>query len=541
MVKKEFNTKQGFLHIPTRSAAQDDNYYVSVMVDGIIKNEFLIGIATPGEEMHFYVAMDVARYHSEKITLICEQEDVDPALFDGIIEGSQIQDHPELYPDLYREPIRQQVHFSPARGWMNDPNGLFYKDGVFNVYFQHNPLDNRHYSTNCSWGHAQTRDGIHFQECGDAIMPRNSRYNIASGSALVDKYNIAGFGSDAVLATYTDLRSMQYHGRPAITSGVGQMLMYSLDGGMTFHYLKDEAIISVPDHCDWRDPKILQIDAHTIAIAVYETYEGKNCISIYKSTDCKNWEFCSRLFDFYECPDLFCLKVLNSDEEIWVAYGNGGRYVVGTFEDFQFHIITDNGFLDYGNSSAAGQTFNNYDDPSKRIYTTWLADYDHTGWSYDPHGVNNHYGFSQSLALFTELTLIKTDNGYRMFRAPIAAVKELRDTRSSVLLSKNTPLTTPSETLFTLKKGHNASIRIGNSGFDYCAQDHKIITTASREYAFYSPDDLEVRMITDTRSVEIYLQNEIVVTFHVHPEALSVECDYEIVAEQYTLKSIWTK
>ena len=41
--------------------------------------------------------------------------------------------------DLPDERYRPAYHFAPAYGWMNDPNGMFYLDGVWHLFYQHNP------------------------------------------------------------------------------------------------------------------------------------------------------------------------------------------------------------------------------------------------------------------------------------------------------------------------------------------------------------------------------------------------------------------
>lgn len=540
MIKKEFKVTDRYLHIPVRSDAPESFYYIEVIADGKVANEFLIGIAAPDETFDFYVPLDIGRYNADVITLVCRQEYVKENLFDSLVVGGSLDKHPELYPDLYKEEIRQQVHFSPARGWLNDPNGLFYKDGVFNMYFQHNPFANHHFATNVSWGHAISYDGVHFSECGDAIMPRSSRYHIASGSAIVDKNNISGKGHDTVLAAYTDLFTQQYHKREAVTSGGGQMLMFSTDDGKTFKYFDDEPIIPVIPFKGWRDPKILQLDESTLCIAVYETFEDKDCISFYKSCDCKKWEFCSRIMDFYECPDLFKLKVTNTDEELWVVYGGDGRYSIGHFEDFKFTSIGAEGYIDYGDSVYAGQTFNGFNNDTRRIYTAWLRDHEHA-WDYDENEPNKKYGFSQSMALFTELSIVKSQKGYRLFRNPIEELKTLRDTCEEINLDNIVQPSIPYEIVFTLKKDRDAHIEIGNKWFSFNSKTHTIDSCSEKSYELSSDDDLSVRIIVDKRSAEIYLNNEITMSFSVKDAAIKADCDYSVGAKLYSLKSIWEK
>ena len=420
-------------------------------------------------------------------------------------------------------------------------NGLFFKDGEFNMYFQHNPLCNRHFTTNISWGHAKTSDGLYFKELPDAIMPRNSRVHIASGSAIVDETNISGFGKDTILAAYTDLISRQFHNRPAVTSGFGQNVMYSLDGGITFNYFPGNPVISVPSTERWRDPKILRIDENTICIAVYETYQGIDCISFYKSTDCKKWEFCSRILNYFECPDLFPLKVKNSDEKLWVLYGARGKYQIGHFENFEFKPLTDGEFIDYGDAVYAGQTFNNYESEDTRIYVAWLRER-FCGGEDDENEPTLKFGFSQSMALFTEFSLYKINGTYRLRRKLFSKIEKLRTTQSDIKLNEIDVLPTPTETVFTLKCDKDACISFGEQKVIFNSAQNKIYTESpkgDKEYGFFEKSDMQVRIIADTRSVEIFIKDEMVISFFTVDKKFNLECEYEIDAKQYSLKSIW--
>ena len=419
MVKKEFSSKKGYIHIPvhTGSPKGEGFYYVEVYAHGEKKTEIYIGITPDGAPFDFYVPFKADRYNSDSITLVCQEENAPENLFDGVILGGSLFDEKELYPDLYNEEIRQQLHFSPARGWTNDANGLFYMDGIFNLYFQHAPFSNHHSGTNISWGHAETVDGVHYREFDDAILVRAWDKHIASGSALVDIYNISGLGEDTVLAAYTDLNSFGYHGRENGPHGVCQQLLYSKDKGKTFEYFDFNPILTVPDGQNWRDPKLLQIDEKTIAIAVYETYEGENCISFYKTQNLREWEFCSRIMNFYECPDIFKLKVQNEEREVWVVYGGSGRYSIGEFENYEFKTINSGGYLDYGAAVYAGQSYNNHPSSDKRFFTAWIGETSHR--RYHEGERLNKFGFAHSLSIMSELTVHKTKFGYRLFRKPI--------------------------------------------------------------------------------------------------------------------------
>ncbi|MDE5928899.1 MAG: hypothetical protein K2H03_00310, partial [Muribaculaceae bacterium] len=106
----------------------------------------------------------------------------------------------------YNEKYRPQIHYTPAQGWVNDPNGMFYADGVWHLYYQYNPSGNDW--GNLSWGHATSADLIHWEEQPVALTP-DELGMIFSGSAVIDKNNTAGFGANAVVAFYTSAADHQ--------------------------------------------------------------------------------------------------------------------------------------------------------------------------------------------------------------------------------------------------------------------------------------------------------------------------------------------
>lgn len=546
MIRRDFvkTAENGYLHIPVRAGFPENDYYVAVLVDGIFQNEFLIGISAPGERCDFYVALDMTRYSGSQIALICKDKGVSDTLFEGIVQGGTIEETPELYPDLYEEEIRQQIHFSAKRGWLNDPNGLFYQDGVFHMYFQHNPFDNHPNSTNKSWGHAVSEDMVHFSEHGDPIMPRNSKAMCASGSALVDQYNIAGLGEKTVLAAYSSRESIQYHGRPKDTGEiVGQMLLYSLDGGMTFQYFDNNPIIPVAADLHWRDPKLLQLDEKTMCIAVYETYEGRNCVSFYQSADCIKWEFRSRIMDLYECPDLFPLPVEETGEQLWVLYGADSKYRVGKFEDFEFKPIDgQEGWLDYGKNVYAGQTFSNYPAENYRIYLAWFNEY-RQDWFYHEDEPFQHFGFAQCVTLATKLSLHKTSQGYRVYRTPIENLESLRDAGREITITGEYKMPLPSEMLFTLDDRESVSVLVDGCGFHYNGVNGVLTSTTGKEYTFCRDKgkELPVRIFYDTGAVEMFVGEEIALSYRLEPgkDILQIEGSEAVNAVVYYLKSIW--
>jgi fructan beta-fructosidase len=242
-------------------------------------------------------------------------------------------------PATYDQPYRPQFHYSPAKNWMNDPNGLVYYQGQYHLFYQYNPLGNTW--GNMSWGHAVSPDLVHWKELPVAI-PYDATELVFSGSAVIDKGNTSGFGTKAkppLVAIYTSAK-------PGSQS---QALAYSTDGGLTF--TKYGTVLDIGS-AEFRDPKVFwYAPAKAWRMVVVKATEHK--VSIYSSPNLKNW---THLSDFgptgavggvWECPDLFPLAVDGNPKNVkWVmvvnlnpggiAGGSGGQYFVGDFDGTTF-------------------------------------------------------------------------------------------------------------------------------------------------------------------------------------------------------------
>lgn len=146
------------------------------------------------------------------------------------------------YDTSNREKFRPVYHFTPAYGWMNDPNGMVYKDGVYHLFYQHNPYGSMW--GNMHWGHATSTDLVNWEHHGDAISP-DALGTIFSGSCVVDKDNTAGFGAGAIVAFYTSASDRQV-----------QSMAYSLDNGKTFKKYARNPILTSTQR-DFSDPKVI--------------------------------------------------------------------------------------------------------------------------------------------------------------------------------------------------------------------------------------------------------------------------------------------
>ena len=274
-----------------------------------------------------------------------------------------------------REKYRPVYHFSPAYGWMNDPNGMFYKDGVYHLFYQHNPYGSMW--GNMHWGHATSTDLVTWEHHGDAISP-DALGTIFSGSCVVDKDNTAGFGAGAVIAFYTSASDRQV-----------QSMAYSLDNGKTFKKYARNPILTSTQR-DFRDPKVIwheDTKKWIMVLAVGQEME------IYSSADLKSWTLESKFGEgqgahggVWECPDLLELPVEGTELKKWVLVcnlnpggpfgGSATQYFVGTFDGKRFvnesPAVTK--WMDWGKDHYATVTWSDAPD-NRRIAIAWMSNW----------------------------------------------------------------------------------------------------------------------------------------------------------------------
>ena len=319
--------------------------------------------------------------------------------------------------DYYR-PI---YHHTPQYGWMNDANGLVYKDGEYHLYFQYNPYGSKW--GNMHWGYAVNRDLVHWEHLKPAIA-RDTLGHIFSGSTVVDKYNSAGFGKDAVIAFYTSASDK---------NGQIQCMAYSKDNGRTFTKYEGNPILTPFDGLrDFRDPKVFRYEP---AKAWYMIVSADKEMRFYKSADLKHWEYVSAFGRGYgaqpnqfECPDFFPMSV--SGKQKWVMIVNinpgclfGGsctEYFVGDFDGKTF--TCDNKpevakFLDFGKDHYATVTFSNLGD--RIVAVPWM-----NNWQYA--NLTPTQQFRSCNALPRELRIYEKDGDYYLSANAVEETKSLR-------------------------------------------------------------------------------------------------------------------
>ncbi|WBS74057.1 glycoside hydrolase family 32 protein [Elizabethkingia meningoseptica] len=447
---------------------------------------------------------------------------------------------------------RPNYHFTPKKGWMNDPNGLYYLDGIYHLFYQHFPDGNKWGPMH--WGHATSKDLIKWAEQPIALFPDELGY-IFSGSAVVDKDNTSGFGDGknvpvVAIFTYHDPKKEKENKIDVETQGIA----YSLDNGKTWTKYTSNPVLKNPGIKDFRDPKVLWDKTNKQWTMVLAAQDEAH---FYTSKNLKDWTFQSAFGKelgahggVWECPDLFPIKVENSDETKWVLIqnmnpggpngGSGVQYFVGDFDGktFKMDVLFTKQlekekavWLDWGKDNYASVSFDNVHE-NKRVIIGWM-----TNWEYAQDVPTEAWRSSATIA--REVGLKKTEDGYVLTNVPVAQLKkyEGRSISKSLIIGSEKTLITKNEIdlskavvdldlkkmitglyTFTLKNKLGESVTVGfdnknkslfidrsksgntNFGNNFATE----ITKAPLSKSF---SEAKLKLLIDKTSVEIFLNN----------------------------------
>ncbi len=392
-----------FLNLPVQNGATST--WVRLLDGDKTLREFNIELASSPEETNFWVTLELTEFMGKELTLWAEHLMPDSQGFEMITQANDIINS----DDLYMEKYRPQFHFSAKRGWLNDPNGLVYYEGEYHLFFQHNPYGWRW--GNMTWGHAVSKDLVHWEELGDAIHP-DELGTIYSGSAVVDWKNTTGFQTGdepPLVAIYT------YAGKSTPGSkeaGYSQAIAYSNDRGRTWtKYTGNPVLDQIVDGN--RDPKVIWHEASEQWVIVLFLVDTQ--MAIFTSKDLKTWHKTQELEAFFECPELFALPMDDNPEQVkWILYGASGDYYMGGFDGNTFTPDGDAVPFSYGDCFYASQTYNDIPpEDGRRIQIAW----GYTGHPDMP--------FNQIMNFPVVLTLRQTGNGPRLFAWPVSEIESL--------------------------------------------------------------------------------------------------------------------
>ena len=416
-----------YLNLPVKNGAP--MRHLSLLVDGKVAREFDIELADGPPDWWAFV--DLTSFKGRPATLKADKLSENSTALKSVDQSDEIKGS----ENLYHEPLRPQFHFTSRRGWLNDPNGLVFYQGEYHLFYQHTPygLNGR----NMHWGHAVSRDLVHWQELAVALYP-DEHGPMWSGSAVVDWNNTAGFQRGAektLVAIFTAA------GEP-FTQGIA----FSNDRGRTWNKYTNNPVLPHIIGGN-RDPKVIWYAPEKKWVMAL--YLDGNTYGLFASPDLKHWEKLSEIVipGNSECPEFFKISVDGSATETrWVFYGGNGSYLIGKFDGKNFTPESGPHALHHGNCWYASQTFN--DIPAadgRRILIPW--------------GQINLPGmsFNQMMGIPVELTLHRTDDGLRLFANPAKELASLHG-RSYIIKPQ------------AIKPGENPLAKLKGELFDVTAE-----------------------------------------------------------------------
>ncbi len=411
-VLRELVATRRYLNIPM--ASHGENRALTLMVDGRPVSAFSQFTAPLADgKPDWWASYDISRWKGRKLGLLASR------LPDGsgALERIEQADAPKGARDAYQHPLRPQLHFSPLRGGCGDANGLVYYRGEYHLFFQHNPFG-QDGGYNSHWGHAISKDLVHWRQMPDAIYP--SDLGLAySGSAVVDEGNTSG------LATGKEKPIVLCHASAGHT--FSQSIAYSNDRGRTFTPYAGNPVLPFVEGGN-RDPRVLWYAPERKWVMVVAF---GNCsrnmggapstnpnYGLLSSKDLKRWQRMSSVYidDTADCPEFFEIAVDGDPKHTkWVIYSGDAYYLVGSFDGTTFRAEGSQQKLNLGNAFYASQTFSGI--PARDGRRILMA---HTT------GGGDYAGFWGGIGLPAELTLRDTDEGLRLFATPARELKKLR-------------------------------------------------------------------------------------------------------------------
>lgn len=522
---REIAVEKKYLHFPVKNRAPVRR--VAVEADGKIVREFTIELADGAAD--WYAPLDVSAWKGKTLSIRSNTLPMKSEAFANISQDDEPRDNGKLYG----EPLRPQNRFSPARGWMNDPNGMVYANGEYHLFYQHNP-----YGTewgNMHWAHAVSRNLERWEELPIALYPKTFGDWAFSGSAVVDKANTSGWKTgprDLLVGAYT-------------STGRGECIIYSNDRGRTWTEYEKNPVVK---HAG-RDPRLLWHEpSKRWVMAVYDEAEKKQWIVFYTSPDLKVWTYRSRIDGYFECPDLFELPIDgDAKNRKWVLTAANSDYQVGTFDGETFTPETKKIKGVRGKGFYAAQTFANA--PAGQIIQM--------GWFQTP---SPGMSFNQSMSTPLLLRLTKNDDGPRLTWTPIKENTFLRKKNYAfhnlALTSDANPLKDISGELFdiqadlSVEKDAVVVLTVRGVSIKYDAAKQELDAGGHKAPVTLRDGKLKLRVLADRNGYEVFASNGLVyVPFPVIPKAedksLSLTAERGgakiVILAVYELKSIWSK
>ncbi|HEV2709869.1 MAG TPA: glycoside hydrolase family 32 protein [Edaphobacter sp.] len=396
---KVIRLTQRYLNIPISRRAKPQLFQISI--EGTVKREFPVQLAE--DSIDYWIFIDVGEFKGQTITLYGPSTQ---AWLNRVYQADNIHGA----ASLYMEPDRPKFHFTVKRGWNNDVNGPIFYKGQYHLFWQAFPYGVDWDTGFMCWGHAVSRDLIHWEELDLALRP--DKLGAAwSGTGFIDRNNDGGWGKDALVLVYTAFNRTSHK--------QVQCLAYSTDNAATFTHFAGNPVIDSNREAgtnDTRDPKVFWYEPAKHWVMVLFEKDG---MSFFSSTDLKAWTRQSHFKGLHECPDFFELLVDgDASHKKWVLHGGSSSYFIGSFDGKTF--TAESPALRYAegvNANGddvlyAAQSFAEMPD-NRRVQIAW--------------GRINQPGmsFNQMMLFPTEFKLTTTKNGLRLLARPIKEIERL--------------------------------------------------------------------------------------------------------------------
>ena len=512
---------------------------------GVKIHTLLATLAQRNEDVMWWGYLEVDDYIGKTVTVSVNQK-VGGSLLDMI----ECADEPRMLQPKYSEALRPQFHFSQLTGWNNDPNGMYWADGYYHLFWQCNPLGTAW--GNMYWGHAKSPDLIHWTEMKRAVRsgpgkgklenplhPSMAMGACFSGGGNVDVHNTAGWRTGDKDVQFLLVSDMSR----------GQSIAYSTDGGENFKFYDKNPVFTL----DGNDAKPIwyQPGKHWVAAVFDKRKELGDNIAIWTSPNLKDWKHESNVPGFHECPEIFELPVDgNPNNKKWVLAGATMDYLVGSFDGKKFTPDPQEKQTLLTKANVyAGQCFSNVPD-GRMIFMAWakvpIAD--------SP--------FNNGFSIPIEFTLRTVPGGrVNLFANPVKEMETLRD--APVVELKNVELNAANPSLtkelpgqlydvcITLKKMGNpkeAVISIGGTSVTYNFETEVCGTKPTPT----TDGKINIRILIDRPTIEIFGGDGYSYDLMKRPDAgkdlrnLSIKADAPpgsgVVVDSltaYPMKSIW--
>ena len=425
------NPDQKYVILPVQDGVDDAR--INLIVDGKTERTFYVRLAK--SKVDFEVPFDLSKYKGHNVILDIRANHDRSSIRESQEEACwNLIRTSDTFDKTNRENFRPLYHHTPEYGWMNDPNGMFYHDGVWHLYYQWNPYGSKW--QNMTWGHSTSRDLIHWTHEGTAIEP-DGLGTIFSGSCALDPDNTVGYGKDAVVALYTSAADMQT-----------QSLAGSTDGGITFQKYAGNPVLTLPTEA--RDPNMFyNPDTKLWTIVLAHALEHE--VLFFTSPDLKTWtKTCSfgkvaAQGGVWECPDLFPLEI--DGKKKWVLLlnlnpggpfgGSATQYFIGDYDGKTFTSDTladgtiPTKWMDFGKDHYATVSWSDAPD-SRRTAIGWMSN-----WQYAADVPTLQYRSANTCP--RELSLFSDNGEIYLASVPSPELKKMRSKASVANVSFSAP------------------------------------------------------------------------------------------------------